>query len=805
MTQQAAADTVAMTQQAAADKVAEAEREAAARAAEAEKAAAAKVTEIAKQAADKVAQAEREAAGKVTEIGKEAADRLAQAGREAAARVAKAEREVAEQVAQVEREAADKAARAEQEAARQLVAVKEEAAQKARQEAEDKANRVKEELQRKMEGVKLRLEQQEATEKRLRSRLNKQDDKSNKVKEALVAAQHRNNELESLLDEAQRKIGCAAKHRKSAQQQLDAQEQDFEKLGQRLKAVSESPAASLPTISPRRTSRRDVDLGLSPAAPEGSPSPNSLPYQASPDHPAPMEEDGMMGDAEEDEEGELSSGADTPEAQTAQPARGISSWMARSVGRLIPFSTSKGPKPESAMKQHSGTSQHASPALPGHDSKGKKAGAHIHETDALPRGTPSGPPGPAAGSKRKAVELQPDEQLEEALQKSLLEYQEVVHRPATAEDGPPMKMHSPTRKRHRLAQSSSPAPGTPAAVAAAGDLAAEAVLQAAAAAKTPAEAAAAAEKVAEVVKGAAAEAVGGRASPPAGLNSENGDGAEVHMQQDESPAGASEGHLLQPAASTAHPATDPPHAAPSEPAAATSPLEAATAVALPNDASTVVLTARKRGRPSKAEQALRRQVPDAQTATATAVEAAGPSTAAIASTTDATKPTAAKGGGKASKSGNPGAKAASSKAAGAKGRKQLTAAAAAHKADKEPAKAEPKRVLSKTQADTNGKKAAPVSKKQASTSTTTAKSAGVKKPNTAKASSAVSSGTARRTSGRLASKSSAGGSQAAGPARSTRSKSHTTASGLAALEDTASKQPQPMTPIAEGDEEAGED
>lgn len=155
--------------------------------------------------------------------------------------------------------------------------------------------------------------------------------------------------------------------------------------------------------------------------------------------------------------------------------------------------------------------------------------------------------------------------------------------------------------------------------------------------------------------------------------------------------------MLQPAASTAHPATDPPHAAPSEPAAATSPLEAATAVALPNDASTVVLTARKRGRPSKAEQALRRQVPDAQTATATAVEAAGPSTAAIASTTDATKPTAAKGGGKASKSGNPGAKAASSKAAGAKGRKQLTAAAAAHKADKEPAKAEPKRVLSKTQ------------------------------------------------------------------------------------------------------------
>lgn len=117
--------------------------------------------------------------------------------------------------------------------------------------------------------------------------------------------------------------------------------------------------------------------------------------------------------------------------------------------------------------------------------------------------------------------------LQEALQKSLLEYQEVVHRTATAEDGPPMKMHSPTRKRHRLAQSSSPAPGTPAAVAAAGDVAAKAVLQAAAAAKTPAEAAAAAEKAAELVKGAAAEAAGGHSSPPGGLRSKKGDGAEV--------------------------------------------------------------------------------------------------------------------------------------------------------------------------------------------------------------------------------------------------------------------------------------
>lgn len=62
----------------------------------------------------------------------------------------------------------------------------------------------------------------------------------------MVAAQHRNNELESLLDEAQRKIGCAAKHRKSAQQQLDAQEQDFEKLGQRLKVPPPFPYPLLP-------------------------------------------------------------------------------------------------------------------------------------------------------------------------------------------------------------------------------------------------------------------------------------------------------------------------------------------------------------------------------------------------------------------------------------------------------------------------------------------------------------------------------------------------------------------------------
>ena len=65
--------------------------------------------------------------------------------------------------------------------------------------------------------------------------------------QALVSAQQRNFELEGLLYEAQTKIGCAAKHRKSAQKQLDAQEQDFEKLGQRLKVP---PFFSTPLCHP---------------------------------------------------------------------------------------------------------------------------------------------------------------------------------------------------------------------------------------------------------------------------------------------------------------------------------------------------------------------------------------------------------------------------------------------------------------------------------------------------------------------------------------------------------------------------
>lgn len=102
-----------------------------------------------------------------------------------------------------------------------------------------------------------------------------------------------------------------------------------------------------------------------------------------------------------------------------------------------------------------------------------------------------------------------------------MDYSQIVHRPASEADGPPVKMRSPTRKRHRLALSSSLA--ADAAVVAAGDMAAEAVIQAAAAAATPAEAAAAAEQAAEVVKDAAAEAVGAQEAPSA--SSAEGSGA----------------------------------------------------------------------------------------------------------------------------------------------------------------------------------------------------------------------------------------------------------------------------------------
>ena len=61
--------------------------------------------------------------------------------------------------------------------------------------------------------------------------------------QALAASQQRNAELEGLLSDARLEFACADKHRKSAQKQLDAQEEEFDKLGQRLKV-------SLPFLLP---------------------------------------------------------------------------------------------------------------------------------------------------------------------------------------------------------------------------------------------------------------------------------------------------------------------------------------------------------------------------------------------------------------------------------------------------------------------------------------------------------------------------------------------------------------------------
>ena len=53
--------------------------------------------------------------------------------------------------------------------------------------------------------------------------------------QALAAAEQRTAEYEGLLEDAQLKFESVAKHRKSAQKQLDAQEEDLEHLGHRLK------------------------------------------------------------------------------------------------------------------------------------------------------------------------------------------------------------------------------------------------------------------------------------------------------------------------------------------------------------------------------------------------------------------------------------------------------------------------------------------------------------------------------------------------------------------------------------------
>ena len=53
--------------------------------------------------------------------------------------------------------------------------------------------------------------------------------------QALEATQQQVAELQGLLKDVQLKFDCADQHRKSAQKQLEAQDEDFEKLGRRLK------------------------------------------------------------------------------------------------------------------------------------------------------------------------------------------------------------------------------------------------------------------------------------------------------------------------------------------------------------------------------------------------------------------------------------------------------------------------------------------------------------------------------------------------------------------------------------------
>lgn len=152
--------------------------------------------------------------------------------------------------------------------------------------------------------------------------------------------------------------------------------------------------------------------------------------------------------------------------------------------------------------------------------------------------------------------------------------------------------------------------------------------------------------------------------------------ASVHMQQDMDSAGAlTDEHPRRSTAATRQ-VTQHPAVSPTQPRAATSPLEAATAVPLPDSANKVVLTARKRGRPSKADLALRRQMEEQQSAAATA-EAAAPNTVRDAGRTKGAQLEGGKDGGKSSKSSNPGSKATGSRASGSKGKKQASAAAVA--------------------------------------------------------------------------------------------------------------------------------
>ncbi|KAL0037374.1 hypothetical protein WJX79_004578 [Trebouxia sp. C0005] len=344
---------------------------------------------------------------------------------------------------------------------------------------------------------------QKATEGRLRERLAKREARSLEKKQALAAAEQRASEYEGLLADAQLKFKSVAKHRKSAQKQLDAQEEDLEHLGHRLKAASPavalpSPGSKLTSPSPRRTSRRDADLGLPTTAPAESPSPRHEPNQAT----------------------------GTPEGERAQAAEEApKTWGQRLLGGFIFRSASKAPKqssagrspgtpvsnmattlaglqpaaaaaPTSALGSFSqGTTQSQAPAALRPSGRKRKSAAAAKPAEALPvadalqagrvgGGSPQvhqrGPSHASDASndsnKRKADELQ----------QVFVEYREAVHSPP---------------KRHRLANA------TRASVEAAGDAAAQAVIDAAAAAPTAAEAAAAAEEANVAVAEAAHEVI----------------------------------------------------------------------------------------------------------------------------------------------------------------------------------------------------------------------------------------------------------------------------------------------------------
>lgn len=66
----------------------------------------------------------------------------------------------------------------------------------------------------------------------------------------------------------------------------------------------------------------------------------------------------------------------------------------------------------SPVASSQGAAQHASPAASGHRGRGRKTGVNVHEGAALLGQIPNGPQAPAAGSKRKASELQQDDGLE---------------------------------------------------------------------------------------------------------------------------------------------------------------------------------------------------------------------------------------------------------------------------------------------------------------------------------------------------------------------------------------------------------